>query len=158
MGIDPNDFRKMQERVQSARVGGIVKRVKDSIPKTKHKSKSYNPAIVTAFFKEHEIPEPEYEFQFCPTRRWRFDLAWRIYHKPVKVYDFDSSKVMYVKVAVEAQGGIFQRGRHCRGAAMLKEWEKLNCAAELGWRIIYCQPSDLCTTEFANTIKRALGL
>jgi hypothetical protein len=152
------DFERMSARAQEARVKGIVQRVKADMPKTKHKSKSYNPTIVTAFFKEHGIPAPEFEYQFHPTRKWRFDLAWEIYNKPVKVYGFDSSEVMYVKVAVEAQGGIFRQGRHCRGTAMLKEWEKLNEAAAMGWRILYVQPCDLCTTEFAQTIKRALGI
>jgi hypothetical protein len=142
MGIDPNDFRKMQERVQSARVGGIVKRVKDSIPKTKHKSKSYNPAIVIAFFQEEQVYGViMFEYQFHSERKWRFDIAF-----PQR------------QVAIEVQGGIWTAGRHNRGVAMLKEWEKLNCAAELGWRILYVQPCDLCTTEFANTIKRALRI
>ncbi len=61
-------------------------------------------------------------------------------------------------LAVEVQGGIFIQGRHSRGAALLKEWEKLNTAAILGWRILYCQPQDLLKKEMAETIKQALGL
>lgn len=41
---------------------------------------------------------------------------------------------------------------------MLKEWEKLNEAAALGWRVIYCQPDDLCTLATVDLIKRCLGL
>jgi hypothetical protein len=101
----------------------------------------YNQSVVTAFFAEHNIPAPVYEHKFCETRKWRFDLAFPMH-----------------KVAVEVQGGIFVAGRHSRGAALLKEWEKLNAAAVLGWRILYCQPKDLCTTDFAETIAAALNV
>jgi hypothetical protein len=57
---------------------------------------------------------------------------------------------------VEVQGGIWSGGRHVRGKALLAEWEKLNTAAALGWRILYCTPQDVCTTEFAETLKKAL--
>ena len=149
MTISTEQFRAMQERVQSARVGGIVKRVKASMPK--HKSKSYNPAVVTAFFKEHGIPAPEFEYQFHPTRKWRFDLAW-----PYDlIMDIPIERPM---VAIEVDGGIWIRGGHNRGAQMKKDWEKSNEAVACGWRILRCEPRDLCTTDFANTIKRALGL
>ena len=103
-------------------------------------NKSYNPKIVTAFFAEQGISEPQFELQFHPLRRWKFDLSWPGY-----------------MLAIEVQGGIWSRGRHNRGAAMLKEWEKLNEAATMGWRILYCQPSSLCMVDFAKTIKKALN-
>ncbi len=99
----------------------------------------YNPKLVTAFYVEHGIPEPVYEFVFASPRRWRLDLAWP-----------DS------KLCMEVQGGIWVKGRHNRGAAMLKEWEKLNFLAELGWRVIYVQPRDLCLKDTADLIKRCL--
>jgi len=143
----------MKARTQQALIKAepIVSHTKVVKRLMQHKPKSYNPAIVTAFFKEQGIPAPEFEYQFHPTRKWRFDLAWP--------YDLIlDTPIERPMVAVEVQGGIWSSGRHNRGAAMLKEWEKLNCAAELGWRILYVQPCDLCTTEFAQTIKRALGL
>ena len=99
----------------------------------------YNPQIVTAYLKSHGIPEPTYELKFHPVRRWRFDLAWESQ-----------------QVALEVQGGVWTNGRHSRGAAMLKEWEKLNTAAALGWRMLYCQPKDLCTMQTVEQIKDAL--
>lgn len=63
------------------------------------------------------------EYRFAPPRRWRFDWAW-----------------LDCKVALEVQGGIWTHGRHTRGAALLKEHEKLNAAAALGWRVLYCTP------------------
>jgi very-short-patch-repair endonuclease len=98
-----------------------------------------NPAIFKAVCVSAEIHSPVEEFRFHPVRKWRFDFAWPQH-----------------RVALEVQGGIWGGGRHSRGAAMLKEWEKLNTAAMMGWRILYCQPRDLCMTETINTIRAAL--
>ena len=100
----------------------------------------YDQRIVRAWFKEHGI-EPVAELQFAPDRKWRFDFAWP--HK---------------KVALEVQGGLFVNGRHSRGAALMKEHEKLNRAAAMGWRVLYCVPQDLCTTDTIATVKEALDI
>jgi hypothetical protein len=61
------------------------------------------------------------EWRFAPPRRFRFDFAH-----------------LESKVAIELQGGIFNANtRHINGAALLKEHEKLNLAALLGWRLFY---------------------
>lgn len=99
----------------------------------------YNPKIVEAFWLSSGLPYSQTEFRFHPDRKWRFDFAW-----PGKL------------VALEVQGGIFIQGRHSRGAALLKEWEKLNAAAGLGWRILYCQPKDLTTSALVETLRTAL--
>lgn len=101
---------------------------------------NYNPDIVTAYFREMEIPKPIYEHRFHPVRKWRFDLAW-----PEQ------------RVALEVQGGLFVGGRHNRGAALIKEYEKLSTAASMGWRMLYCQPCDLLMNENIELIKRALN-
>lgn len=103
----------------------------------------YKPQIVTAFFRECGLPAPQFEFRFHPVRKWQFDLAFPRSLNPV---------------AIEVQGGIWIGGRHNRGAALKKEWEKLNTAASLGWRIIYVEPRDLCTLTTANLIKECLGI
>ena len=100
----------------------------------------YAPKIVNAWFKEVGIPEPVYEYKFHPVRRWRMDLAW-----------------IEQKVYLEVQGGIFVQGRHSRGAAMLKEWQKINTASGMGWRVLYCQPKDLCTMGVSEIIRTAIG-
>ena len=99
----------------------------------------YKPEIVKAYFREHGIPQPVFEHRFHPVRKWRLDLAW-----PDQ------------KLCVEVQGGIFIQGRHSRGAAMLKEWDKLNTLAIMGWRVLYCQPNDLCMEAMAAVIKAAM--
>jgi hypothetical protein len=114
---------------------------------TKHKPKSYNPDVVTAFFAEHGIPAPKFEFPFHPTRKWRFDIAW----------PWPTNNVS-PRVAIECDGGIWIRGGHNRGAQMKADWEKANEAMVLGWRILRCEPKDLCTNEFAELVRRALKL
>jgi len=99
----------------------------------------YSRPVVLAWFRDEQVPLPVFEHQFCAGRKWAFDLAWP-----------------EAKVALECQGGIWSQGRHTRGAALLKEWEKLNTAAEMGYRIIYCQPSDLLTLKTLTTIRRCL--
>ena len=69
------------------------------------------------------LPEPVPEYQFASPRKWRFDWA-----------------LVNEKIAIEIQGGIFTGGRHVRGPSLLKEMEKLNAAACIGWRIIYLTP------------------
>ena len=85
------------------------------------------------------LPEPEPEYRFAPPRRWRFDWAW-----PDR------------KVAIEVQGGLFIQGRHSRGAALLKEHEKLNEAAAQGWRVLYAVPKELHSLSTLAWLQRAL--
>ena len=99
----------------------------------------YNPDIVTAYFKENGIPEPTYEYKFHPVRRWRMDIAW-----------------VEQKVFLEVDGGIWINGGHSRGAQMKKDWEKMNTAAGMGWRILKCEPKDLCTEGMIEVIRNAI--
>lgn len=102
----------------------------------------YLPQIVTAFFLECRVPAPVFEHAFAaPARKWRFDLAWPDH-----------------RVALEVDGGIWVRGGHNRGAQMKKDWEKRNAAAAMGWRILYCEPNDLCTVSVCSVVKDAIGL
>lgn len=126
----------------------------------------HNPRIVEAFWKAHGIPAPLTEHKFAEhirykdkaganrTRGWRFDYAWSLERKWV----FGIPPGSIPKVALEVQGGCFAGGRHSRGGALRQEHHKLNTAAELGWRVIYCFPETLLTTATANTIKKCLGL
>ena len=64
------------------------------------------------------LPEPEREYRFHPTRRWRFDLAYPD-----------------LKIAFECEGGVWSRGRHNRGQGFINDCEKYNEAALLGWTV-----------------------
>jgi hypothetical protein len=96
--------------------------------------------IFLAALAQAGIPAPVAEFKFHPVRKWRMDFCW-----------------LDRKLALEIQGGIFSNGRHSRGAAMLKEWEKLNTAAGMGYRLLYCQPSDCIKAATIDAIKTALN-
>jgi hypothetical protein len=99
----------------------------------------YNPKVVLAFLSECRVPLPILEWRFDPVRAWRFDFAWP-----------DS------KLALEVQGGLFVRGAHVRGAALVREHNKRNAAAMQGWRILYVEPKDLCTMDTVNMIRECL--
>jgi hypothetical protein len=85
------------------------------------------------------LPMPVTEHVFHPTRKWRWDFAW-----PEEM------------LALEVDGGNFVQGAHVRGARILLTHEKLNAAAVLGWRILYCVPRNLCTEEMIATLKSLL--
>jgi len=68
---------------------------------------------------------PVAEYKFHPTRKWRFDWAF-----------------VDEKIAVEQEGAIWVQGRHTRGSGFVKDMEKYNEAARLGWRIFRFQPGD----------------
>jgi very-short-patch-repair endonuclease len=67
-----------------------------------------------------DAPEPVREYRFHPVRRFRLDFAW-----PEQ------------RVAVEAMGGTYTRGRHTRGAGYRADCEKLNLLQADGWRCFY---------------------
>ena len=64
--------------------------------------------------------EPVREHRFCK-RLYRFDFAWQ-----------------EQMVAVECEGGIWQRGRHVRGRGYEDDCQKYNLAVSLGWRVFRC--------------------
>ncbi len=110
--------------------------------KTILSGKGYNQTVVTAFFREHGIAAPFYEFRFHPERKWRFDICWGV----------------PIKLAIEVQGGIFTGGAHVRGESMLREFEKLNEAAAMGWAVLFVTPKTLCMRETADLVRRCLLL
>lgn len=65
------------------------------------------------------IPEPEREYRFHPSRRWRLDFAWP-----------------ELRLAVEIEGGIWTQGRHTRGSGVKGDMDKYNALTILGWRLL----------------------
>jgi hypothetical protein len=129
--------------------GDPIRALYDTMPrmqwdrKAKQLTKTMTPIqdrLFLAALAQAGIPAPVAEFRFHPVRKWRFDFCW-----PDQ------------RLALEIQGGVFSNGRHSRGAAMIKEWEKLNTAAGMGYRLLYCQPSDCTKIETINAIKAALN-
>lgn len=77
-----------------------------------------------------KLPMPMTEYQFHPDRKWRFDYAW-----------------VAELVALEQEGGVWSGGRHTRGSGFLRDMEKYNAAATLGWRVVRCTPRTLYADE-----------
>lgn len=98
-----------------------------------------NQVIFFALLKSNDIEIPITEHKFHSTRRWRFDYCW-----------------IDKKVALEVEGGVWTNGRHTRGSGFVKDMEKYNNAALLGFRIIKCTPKDLISVQNIELIKQIL--
>lgn len=81
---------------------------------------------LVALCRSAGLPEPIPEYRFHHARKWRADYCWPIH-----------------RIIVEIDGGLFVQGRHSRGAGMLKDFEKLNAAALLGYAVLRYAPSQL---------------
>lgn len=92
-----------------------------------------------AFFPANGITSPVTEYRFATDRRWRFDYAW-----PMQ------------KIALEVEGGVWTNGRHTRGSGFVKDMEKYNRAAVLGWRVVRVVPNDLRTIETVEMMRAIL--
>lgn len=69
------------------------------------------------------LPLPLAEYRFHSTRRWRADFCWP-----------------EARLMVEVDGGVFTGGRHTRGSGWLRDQEKLNSAAVLGYHVLHVTP------------------
>lgn len=82
--------------------------------------------LFLALLKRERLPAPEAEYRFHDTRKWRLDYCWPL-----------------AKVALEVEGGVWTGGRHTRGAGFLRDVEKYNELARLGWRLLRTTPKGL---------------
>lgn len=99
-----------------------------------------NSRIFLTLLKENKLPRPEAEYRFDKTRRWRFDWAW-----PKE------------KIACEQEGGIWTtHSRHTRGSGFVKDMEKYNKAALLGWKVLRYSPSQM-QNEAIRDLKEIMG-
>lgn len=80
------------------------------------------------------------ELQFCDSRKWRFDYA-----------------IPDKKIAIEVEGGAWINGRHNRAQGFIKDMEKYNMAAAMGWRLLRATPQTLLTAKFLNVLKLAIN-
>lgn len=100
-------------------------------------------------------PLPQVQFDTTGARRWRFDLAYLRPHL----------------LAVEVDGGVWgrrnaktgaweagARGGHTSGSGFLRDLEKLNEAAVLGWRVVRVTPAMVYDGSAQTLIGRALGI
>lgn len=92
--------------------------------------------------KQLQLPVPEREFRFHPTRRWRFDLAFTAPYW----------------LAVEVDGGGFVAGRHGRGLGIERDAEKFAEALCHGWRVLRVTPQQIRDGKAIEWIKFLLEI
>jgi hypothetical protein len=109
-------------------------------------------ALLIIHLRAKNLPKPEFEYKFHPTRKWKFDAAYPD-----------------LKIAIEAEGGFFGVGKPCRScgrrkvaghtsiARLFSDAEKYNAAAELGWRVLRYPPKMIESGEAIRQLERVLG-
>lgn len=95
--------------------------------------------LFTLFCQAELGREPVREHRFHPSRKWRFDYAFP-----------------ELKIAIECDGGVWMGGRHNRPKGYIKDMEKFNAAAELGWVVLKFTPQQLMTTATIDTIRSTI--
>lgn len=85
------------------------------------------------------LPEPEREYRFHPTRKWRLDFAWPS-----------------LRWAVEVEGGIYRGGGHTHVKDLKRDMEKHNALAVMGWRCLRVHGDQVRSGEAVALIRQAL--
>ena len=57
---------------------------------------------------------------------------------------------------MEIEGGVWSGGRHTRGIGFVKDMEKYNAAASLGWRVFRFTPQQVRRLEYVPVILEAI--
>lgn len=109
-------------------------------PLTQTKRQSKPEALLLIQIKHQNLPTPQTEVRFHPTRRFRLDVGWTAY-----------------KIGVEIQGGGWNRGKHHRPLGYRKDCEKLALATLEGWRILWVVPEQIESGEAIHWISTLLA-
>jgi very-short-patch-repair endonuclease len=67
---------------------------------------------------------------------WRFDFAW-----------------VYLKLAVEIEGGVWSRGRHVRGSGYISDMRKYNAAQLAGWTVLRYDSESVASGRAINEVE-----
>ncbi len=121
-----------------------------------HSRKESRAGIVFSLDKQCALaglPMPEPEFQFA-RHLPPFELAALGLTKPRK-WALDWAFVME-RLAVEVEGGYAIGGRHTTVKGFLRDVEKYNVLACLGWRLLRVTPRDVRSGAALGWIQRAL--
>ncbi len=86
------------------------------------------------------LPKPVAEYRWHSTRMFRADYAWPEH-----------------RVLLEVEGGIWTKGKHGRGSGIVKDIEKQNEAAAMGWLYLRCQPKELLSVRTMEYIRQAIA-
>lgn len=110
-------------------VGGEVQTQKPGERPVRVQGKSPGEAEFLLHLRATKLPAPRTEYEFHPTRGWRFDVAWPD-----------------LMIAFEVEGGIWKKdgGGHSHPTGILRDIEKYNAAARLGW-LVFRVTTDMVT-------------
>ena len=118
-----------------------ISREPDPAPEPKIKREFERAEVFVRALEVRGLPRPEREWKFDAKRRWRFDYAWP-----------------HQMVALEVEGGVWTGGRHTRGAGFVRDMEKYNRAAVLGWRLLRVTPDKLVSFGTFEMLREIFGL
>lgn len=111
-------------------------------PKKKSK-KSHLEERMALYIEAHKLPRPVRQLRFAKEalgRQWMFDFAW-----PDR------------GIALEIDGGTFMaKGGHNTGLGIMKDAEKANAAALLGWRVFRVTDLMFRHGEAFDVVQKAL--
>jgi very-short-patch-repair endonuclease len=93
------------------------------------------------FWAANNLPTPHREYRFHPTRKWRIDFAFP-----------------ETKIAIEIEGGVYQRGRHNRPIGYIKDLEKYNALQIDGWKLLRYLPHKINFEEICFVYKERIKL
>jgi len=140
---DPPERYRLQiaRQLAQAKRPKTIAREPDPAPEPKIKREFDRGEVFLRAIKVRGLPLPECEWKFEAKRRWRFDYAW-----PQQM------------IALEVEGGVWTGGRHTRGAGFVKDMEKYNRAAVLGWRLLRVTPDKLVSFGTFEMLREIFGL
>lgn len=96
--------------------------------RTPSRARWASPRIYAALLRQETGGEWVAEHRFHPVRRWRFDFACPA-----------------LRVAVEIDGGVWTMGRHNRPSGYVRDMDKFNAAARMGWVVLKFTPQQQWT-------------
>jgi len=138
----PERYRlQIARQLAQAKRPTTISREQDPAPEPKIKREFDRAEVFLRALEVRGLPRPECEWKFDAKRRWRFDYAW-----PQQM------------IALEVEGGVWTGGRHTRGAGFVKDMEKYNRAAVLGWRLLRVTPDKLVSFGTFEMLREILGL
>ena len=79
------------------------------------------------------------ELVFHPSREWRFDFA-----------------IENLKIALEAEGGVYDGGRHFRPKGLKDDMEKYNEAQVMGWTVLRVPSAEVNTLATLRLLLRTI--
>jgi very-short-patch-repair endonuclease len=86
-----------------------------------------------------KLPSFVQNYMFMRERKFELDFAWPDY-----------------RIGCEIQGGVFTKGAHGTGAAILRDMEKSNLLTLCGWKVLRYTPDEVSCGLAIKGIKQLL--